>query len=79
MSLIDRSRSGLHWVALGIVGLPYVSKTSFHAHQSKLLRGQAAFGDWTTDSPGVRRKIVVADLPQPFETRSSDNGARVVR
>src|SRR5580658_9453396 len=41
------------------------------------LTGQAAFGDWSTDAPGVRRKIVVADLPEPFETRSVDNGPRM--
>jgi glucose/arabinose dehydrogenase len=35
-------------------------------------------GDWTTDAPGVRRRIVVADLPRPYETRSVDNGPHLV-
>jgi glucose/arabinose dehydrogenase len=35
-------------------------------------------GDWTTDAPGVRRRITVADLPPPFDTPSVDNGPRVV-
>ena len=44
-----------------------------------VLRGPDALGDWTTDAPGVRRKITPADLPPPYETRSVDNGPRIVR
>lgn len=44
----------------------------------ELLTGDAALGDWTTDAPGVRRKITAADLPAPFATKSVDNGANVV-
>jgi glucose/arabinose dehydrogenase len=44
----------------------------------KVLTGQGAFGDWTTDAPGVRRHITVADLPRPYATRSVDAGSRVV-
>jgi glucose/arabinose dehydrogenase len=40
--------------------------------------GQAAFGDWTTDAPGVRRKITPADLPAPYVTSSAFNGPDVV-
>jgi glucose/arabinose dehydrogenase len=43
-----------------------------------LLAGHAAFGDWQTDAPGVRRRITVADLPQPFATPSSGNSPRVI-
>src|SRR5580692_5194563 len=35
--------------------------------------GAAAFGDWRTDAPGVRRLITPADLPAPFATRSAAN------
>src|SRR5271156_2819892 len=35
--------------------------------------GGAAFGDWRTDAPGVRRLITPADLPVPFATRSTAN------
>ncbi len=42
------------------------------------LTGKAALGDWTTDAPGVRRRLTTADLPPPFETRSVDNGPRLV-
>ena len=30
--------------------------------------GKEALGDWTTDAPGVRRKITLADLPKPYDT-----------
>jgi glucose/arabinose dehydrogenase len=43
---------------------------------SKVLLGKDAMGDWTTDAPGVRRKLTVADLPVPFDTPSVDNGPR---
>jgi glucose/arabinose dehydrogenase len=43
-----------------------------------LLVGQGAFGDWTTDAPGVRRRITPGDLPKPYATRSVDAGSRVV-
>src|SRR5271165_6670581 len=38
--------------------------------------GAAAFGDWRTDSPGVRRLITPADLPPPFATPSAANPSR---
>jgi glucose/arabinose dehydrogenase len=43
-----------------------------------VLTGRAALGDWTTDAPGVRRKIVPADMPPPYETKSVDNGPKLV-
>ena len=42
------------------------------------ITGQAAFTDYSQEHPGVRRKITVADLPQPKESESVDNGADVV-
>jgi glucose/arabinose dehydrogenase len=44
----------------------------------QLATGQAALGDWMSDSPGVRRKITTADLPPPFATKSADNSAHIV-
>jgi glucose/arabinose dehydrogenase len=35
--------------------------------------GEAAFGDWKADAPGVRRLIRPGDLPKPFVTESSSN------
>src|SRR3954453_21626788 len=37
--------------------------------------GEAAFGSWKNDAPGVRRLIRPADLPKPFVTESASNSA----
>src|SRR5215467_13678840 len=42
----------------------------------ELLEGKAAFGDWRSDAPLVRRKIT--ELPPPFATRSAANAPRVL-
>ena len=42
------------------------------------LTGEAALGDWTTDAPGVRRKLTVKDLPAPYATTSAENSAEIV-
>ena len=39
----------------------------------------APFTDYRYESPGTVRKITVADLPKPFATASSNNGARLVK
>jgi glucose/arabinose dehydrogenase len=44
----------------------------------KLLTGKAAMGDWTSDAPGVRRRITAADLPQPNQKQSASNSPDVV-
>jgi glucose/arabinose dehydrogenase len=44
-----------------------------------LLTGRAAMGDWTSDAPGVRRKITVQDLPSPSSNALAINLPRVVR
>lgn len=41
------------------------------------LVGKEAMGAWTDDAPGVRRLIRPGDLPEPYATRSVDNGPRV--
>ena len=41
----------------------------------EVLTGREALGDWTTDAPGVRRKLTVADLPKPFDTPSAKQPA----
>ncbi|HSU68422.1 MAG TPA: hypothetical protein VLJ39_16200, partial [Tepidisphaeraceae bacterium] len=43
-----------------------------------LLTGQAAFTDWNQQTPGVRHKITVADLPAPNEAEAVSNGPRLV-
>jgi glucose/arabinose dehydrogenase len=59
---------------------PSVSKAkpSAVATRTPLLTGTDALGDWTTDAPGVRRRITPADMPKPYATPSVDNGPHVV-
>ncbi|MGA8585868.1 MAG: sorbosone dehydrogenase family protein [Roseiarcus sp.] len=54
-------------VLLGLVG----AGTAFA--DETVRTGAAAFGDWRTDAPGVRRLITPADLPAPFATPSARN------
>jgi glucose/arabinose dehydrogenase len=44
----------------------------------RTLTGKDALGDWTTDAPGVRRKVTVDDLGKPYDTPSVENHPRVV-
>lgn len=43
-----------------------------------VLAGGAAFGDWTADAPGIRRRITPADLPPPYATRSATDPSGIV-
>ena len=43
-----------------------------------LVTGEQALGDWTTDAPGVRRKITPADMPKPFATDAANNSPKEV-
>jgi glucose/arabinose dehydrogenase len=61
------------YIALTILSLLLIIPPSAFA-EDPLLTGQAAMGDWTTDSPGTRRLITVADIPAPYESKSVDNG-----
>src|SRR3954464_1323073 len=45
---------------------------------ARTLPGKDALGDWTTDAPGVRRRITVDDLATPYDTPSANNFPRVV-
>jgi glucose/arabinose dehydrogenase len=50
----------------------------FALYAANVLTGNAAFTDFRKESPGVIRKITVADLPAPFATKSAGNGPKVV-
>jgi glucose/arabinose dehydrogenase len=51
----------------------------FAAAQSQtVLTGPAAFTSYEKEKPGTFRKLTVADLPAPYETKSVDNGPTVV-
>jgi glucose/arabinose dehydrogenase len=42
--------------------------------QGPTLTGKAAFTDYSQEKPGTRRKLTLADLPEPYATPSADNG-----
>jgi glucose/arabinose dehydrogenase len=48
------------------------------ASGQQTLTGQAAFTDYSKEQPGVRRKVTVADLPQPYASPSANNAAAIV-
>src|SRR5438477_11818243 len=56
----------------------HLTLTAATAEPDSVLTGKAAMGDWTTDAPGVRRKITVQDLPAPSSNILSINSPRVV-
>jgi glucose/arabinose dehydrogenase len=71
-----------HWILLATltIGLAASSAGAGDASSPRAtLTGKDALGDWTTDAPGVRRKITLADLAKPFETPSANNFPRVVK
>lgn len=45
---------------------------------AQTLTGQDAFTDYSKEHPGVRRRITVADLPEPKPDESVDNGPALV-
>src|SRR5262249_7383700 len=42
------------------------------------LEGKAAYGDWSSDAPGIRRHIRPSDLPAPYASPSRANEVAVV-
>ncbi len=59
-------------VTVAVSALP----VSLFAQSGTVLTGQAAFTDWNQQSPGIRHKITVADLPQPNPEEAVDNTGR---
>lgn len=57
--------------------LTTLSDRSLYSQQT--LTGKDALGDWTTDAPGVRRKITLDDLATPYDTTSAKNHPRIVK
>ena len=69
----------MRWVIWNAAVVLLVAVTTHGGEPEKVLTGQAAMGDWTTDAPGVRRKITVEDLPPPSSNTLSINPPRDVR
>src|SRR5215813_11539545 len=55
-----------------------VGSAAAFGQSSPVLMGFAAYGDWRSDAPGVRRKITPADMPPPYATTSANNGPTIV-
>jgi glucose/arabinose dehydrogenase len=67
LSPIRRPIAGIIWGGVLLLALLFLSRWIFAVDSAggKVLLGKAAMGDWTSDAPGVRRKITVDDLPPP--------------
>ncbi|HEY6049634.1 MAG TPA: sorbosone dehydrogenase family protein [Thermoanaerobaculia bacterium] len=81
---MTKTRAGWIGIALalgaGLTGAALAPPPAADPPERSAVRtGQGALGDWTTDAPGVRRRIRAADLPAPYSTRSANNGPSVVR
>ncbi len=67
------------YVTFVAIALNVADSVHAAAENTKLLTGKAAMGDWTSDAPGVRRKITVQDLPPPGSNALAINLAHVVK
>jgi glucose/arabinose dehydrogenase len=63
--------------ALALFAFTALLPSVLHAQQT--ITGQAAFAGYAQQKPGVRRKITVADLPEPKPSESVDNGPKLVQ
>src|SRR6266566_5018907 len=75
------NRCGVHSIFCAVCimfGLTLTAHSAVAAEHDSLLTGKAAMGDWTSDAPGVRRKITVTDLPAPSSNILAINRAHVV-
>jgi glucose/arabinose dehydrogenase len=54
------------------------AQSQLSANPNSLLEGNAAYGDWRSDAPGVRRHISASDLPAPYASQSAENSAILV-
>ncbi|MEQ1765277.1 MAG: sorbosone dehydrogenase family protein, partial [Pyrinomonadaceae bacterium] len=67
-------------ILLVVTGVCYSQARSTTINErQRVLTGQGAAGDWTTDAPGVRRRITTADLPKPYMSESVQNGPKLAK
>lgn len=60
---------------LTVIGCLLLATSALAQDAGNKLTGEAAFGDWHADRPGVRRHITAQDLPEPNIEESASNGA----
>jgi glucose/arabinose dehydrogenase len=56
---------------------PFVLLLSLPAWADPVLTGQAAYGDWRADTPGVTRHITPESMPPPHATRSASDAPSI--
>ena len=61
-----------------LIGGGWLLSAGADGEPKSVLTGQEAFTDYTREKPGTFRKITVADLPQPYATKSAGNSPKVV-
>lgn len=65
-------------VALGTTALGAVAVDTAARAAEPVRTGEAAYGDYTTDAPGVRRHLTAKDLPSQLATKPAANFSKVV-
>ena len=76
-----KNRCAVHSIFCAICiafDLALAAHSAAAGEDARLLTGKAAMTDWTSDAPGVRRKIAVTDLPEPTSNVLAINPPRVV-
>jgi glucose/arabinose dehydrogenase len=71
---LSRSQASLNCLLLGGT----ILVPTLHLTGQQVLTHKDAFTDYTKEHPGVARKLTVADLPEPYATRSAMNDAHLV-
>ena len=51
-------------LAHGLAAVILVLGCAAHAQSGPVLTGRDALGDWTTDKPGVTRRVTLGDMPE---------------
>src|SRR5580698_2380078 len=73
-----RSSSSTLFRALALVSVASALPVHVFAQSGTPITKQTAFSDYSQEHPGVRHHITVADLPEPTEDQSVDNGPSLV-
>jgi glucose/arabinose dehydrogenase len=72
------SRLFLVLIAGSFIGNGMAARAQAPDDAGPILTGQAAYGDWRQDRPGLRRLLTPGDMPRPGATRSASNPPSVV-
>src|SRR6516164_5770120 len=65
-------------VGIAMAAVVGISAGAAFGQSTPVLTGAAAYGDWRSDAPGVRRKITPADMPPPYATPSANRHPSIV-